>query len=270
MQVLAAGVMAASPAPQTIPFGAATSLSGPYSNLGNQIKAGYEIAAEDINQTGGIFVKEYGKKIPMEIIFQDTESIPQKAISRMEWLYTSKNIIAYGGEGNIVNGQGVAEKNKIPTLAIASPHQTPHDRGLKYWFSPFAKSPDIARLICDILESVPTERRPKTVAIFQEHSDWGVEQAEAFEKEVLQRDYKVTVFEKYPRMMKDFSPLIMAAKNSSAEVVLTSPIAPDAMTMMRQMKELDYNLRLVLRQLLLSEERRICLGEKYWVRQEIM
>lgn len=245
-QVLAWGAIAASPAPQAVPFGAAVSLSGPFSNLGHQIKAGYEIATEDINRTGGVFVKEYGKKIPIEVVVQDTESIPMKAVSRMEWLYTEKKVVAYGGEGNIVNGQGVAEKNKIPTLAIASPHQTPHGRGLKYWFSPFAKSPDIARLICDILESVPTERRPKTVAIFQEHSDWGVEQAEAFRKEVLERGYKVAVFEKYARLTKDFSPLIMAAKNAGAEVVFSSPIAPDGMTMMRQMKELDYNPKAVV------------------------
>ena len=246
MQVLAWGAIAASPAPQTVPFGAAVSLSGPYSNLGHQIKAGYEIAAEDINRTGGIFVKEYGKKIPLEVIVQDTESIPMKAVNRMEWLYTEKKVVAYGGEGNIVNGQGVAEKNKVPSFAIAAPHLRPHERGLKYWFSPFAKSPDIARNICDVLDTIPAEKRPKTVAIFQEQEDWGVEQAEAFRKEVLQRGYKVAVFEKYPRITKDFSPLIMAAKNAGAEVVFSSPVAPDGMTMMRQMKELDYNPKAVV------------------------
>jgi branched-chain amino acid transport system substrate-binding protein len=246
MQALASGGIAQSPTPQTIGFGAALSLSGPYSNLGHQIRAGYEIAAEDINRTGGIFVKEYGKKIPLEVIVQDTESIPMKAVSRMEWLYTEKKVVAYGGEGNIVNGQGVAEKNKVVSFAIAAPHLRPHERDLKYWFSPFGKSPDIARNICDVLDTVPAEKRPKIVAIFQEQEDWGVEQAEAFRKELLKRGYKVAVFEKYPRMTKDFSPMIMAAKNAGAEVVLSSPIAPDGMTMMRQIKELDYNPKAVV------------------------
>jgi branched-chain amino acid transport system substrate-binding protein len=246
MQALASWAIAASPIPQTIPFGAAVSLSGPYSNLGHQIKAGYEIAAEDINRSGGIFVKEYGKKIPLEVIVQDTESIPIKAVNRMEWLYTDKKVVAYGGEGNIVNGQGVAEKNKVPSFAIAAPHLRPHEQGLKYWFSPFAKSPDIAQSICDVLETIPAEKRPKAVAIFQEQEDWGVEQAKAFRKEVLQRGYEVAVFEKYRRMTKDFSPLIMAALNAGAEVIFSSPIAPDGMTMMRQMKELNYNPKAVV------------------------
>ena len=246
LQIVVWGAMAASPTPQTIPVGACCSISGPHSNLGHQTKGGYEIAAEDINRGGGIFVKEYGKKIPVEIIVQDSESVPMKAVSSMEWLYTSKKVVAYIGEGNMVNGQSVAEKNKIPALAVASTSLTPHERGFRYWFSPFPKSPDYARGICDILDTIPAEKRPKTVAIFEEHSNWGIEQAEDLRKEALQRDYKVVVFEKYPSVTKDFSPLIMAAKNAGAEVIFSTPIAPDGMAMMRQMKELDYNPKAVV------------------------
>jgi branched-chain amino acid transport system substrate-binding protein len=243
---LAVAAVAAPEAPPTIPVGVAVSLSGPYSNLGHQAKAGYEIATEEINRAGGVLVKEYGKKIPLELSVQDTESIPAKAVARMEWLFTSKKVVAYVGEGNIVNGQGVAEKNKIATLVIAAPHQTAHDRGLKYWFSPGPKSPDNAKVIFDVLGSIPSDKRPKTVAIFQEHTDWAIEQAETFNKEALQRGYKVVAFEKYPRMSKDLSPMIMAAKNAGAEVVLSSPIMPDGMAMMRQMKELDYNPKAIV------------------------
>src|SRR5512139_705612 len=245
LQIVVGGAMG-SPTPQTIPVGAAIALSGPYSNLGGQAKAGYEIAAEEINRTGGVFVKEYGKKIPLEIVVQDTESIPMKAVSSMEWLSTSRKVVAYIGEGNMVNGQAVAEKNKIPALAVASPHQTPHDRGLKYWFAPFAKSLDTAKAICDVLDTIPAEKRPKTVASFEENTDFAIEQAEALKSEALKRGYKVAVSEKYPRMTKDFSPLIMAAKNAGAEAVFSAPIAPDGMTMMRQMKELDYNPKAVV------------------------
>ena len=246
LQIAVCGAMAASPTPQTIPVGACISMSGPYSNLGGQAKAGYEIATEDINRTGGIFVKEYGKKIPLELIIQDTESVPMKAVSSMEWLYTSKKVVAYIGEGNMVNGQAVAEKNKIPALAVASPHQAPHDRGLRYWFAPFSKSPDTAKTILDVLDTIPAEKRPKTVASFEEQSDWAIEQAEALKKEAVKRGYKVVVAEKYPRITKDFSSLIMAAKNAGAEAVFSAPIAPDGMTMMRQMKELDYNPKAVI------------------------
>ncbi|MEW6665244.1 MAG: amino acid ABC transporter substrate-binding protein [Thermodesulfobacteriota bacterium] len=241
LQIIVCGAMAASTAPESIPVGACISMSGPYSNLGGQAKAGYEIATEEINRSGGVFVKEYGRKIPLELIIQDTESVPMKAVSSMEWLHTSKKVVVYIGEGNMVNGQAVAERNKIPALAVASPHQAPHERGLKYWFAPFSKSPDTAKAICDVLDTIPADKRPKTVASFEEQSDWAIEQAEALKKEAVKRGYKVVVAQKYPRITKDFSPLIMAAKNAGAEAVFSSPVAPDGMTMMRQMKELDYS-----------------------------
>ena len=241
IHILAQGAIAASPALQTIPVGAIVSLSGFDSNLGHQAKAGYEIAAEDINRGGGVFVKEYGKKIPLEIIVQDMESSPMKAVSRMEWLFTSKKVVAYVGTTFISAGSGVAEKNKIPTLVVASAVQGVHERGFKYWFSPVGKNPDTARIIFDLLETIPAAKKPKTVAIFQEHTDFGLEQAETFKKEATQRGYKLAAHEKYSMMTKDFSPLILAAKNGGAEVVLSSPITPDGMTMMRQMKELDYS-----------------------------
>ena len=241
MQVLALGAIAASLAPQTIPVGAPLSLTGRLSNLGNQCKAGYEMAVEDINRAGGVFVKEYDKRIPLELFVQDTESDQRKIVSMMEWLFTSKKVIAYVAEGLMVNGQGVAEKNKVPALAIAQPHQSPHDRGLKYWFAPAPKASDMGRNICDILETVPAEKRPKTVAIFQEQSEAGVENTEAYKKELLQRGYEIVLFEKYQMMTKDLTPNIMAAKNAGAEVLISLPVAPDAMLMIKQMKELDYN-----------------------------
>ncbi len=235
-----APAFAASSAPLSIPVGVVVSLTGVYSSLGNQAKVGYELGAEEINRKGGVFVKEYGKKIPIEVMAQDTESEPAKTISRMEWLQTKK-VVAFVGDGVMVNGQGVAEKNKTPAIIVAAPHQSPHDRGLKYWFSTTPKSPDLARFSFDILDSIPADKRPKTIAILEETTDWVIEQSEAFRKEANQRGYRIALFEKYGRMTKDWSNLIMAVKNAGVEAIMSCPITPDAMAMMRQMKELDYN-----------------------------
>ncbi len=53
-------------APKTIKIGSSCSLTGPFGSGGAMCKAGYEIAIEQINQKGGLFVKEFNKKIPLE------------------------------------------------------------------------------------------------------------------------------------------------------------------------------------------------------------
>jgi len=42
------------------------------------------MAAAKFNKDGGVFVKQYGKKIPLEISILDMETNPEKAIARAE------------------------------------------------------------------------------------------------------------------------------------------------------------------------------------------
>jgi branched-chain amino acid transport system substrate-binding protein len=73
-----------------------------------------------------------------------------------------------------------------------------------------------------------------------------LEQAQIFKAEAEKRNIPVAFLDKYTPMTKDWSPLIMGAKKAGAEMLLTSPITPDGMLMIRQMKELDYNPKAVV------------------------
>ena len=66
-------------APKTIKVGCSNSLTGYMGSSGAEVKGGYEIAIQHINQKGGIFVKEFNKRIPLEMIMLDDESNPALA-----------------------------------------------------------------------------------------------------------------------------------------------------------------------------------------------
>ncbi len=84
-------------APKTIRIGSSCSLTGPFGSGGAMSKAGYEIAIEDINKKGGVFVKEFNKNIPLELILLDDGSDFTVTVSIMENLYASHNVVAYLG-----------------------------------------------------------------------------------------------------------------------------------------------------------------------------
>ena len=69
------------PAPEYIEFGASIPLTGNFGSLGNMVLPGYEFAVEAINATGGVYVEEYGVKIPIRLTYYDDESDPTKAVS---------------------------------------------------------------------------------------------------------------------------------------------------------------------------------------------
>jgi branched-chain amino acid transport system substrate-binding protein len=116
-----------------------------------------------------------------------------------------------------------------------------HQKGYKYNFSPFPKSPDCAKGVFDILDSIPAAQRPKKVAIFMEKAPVGMELGDMWKEQAVKRGYGETLYRDQPREMKDFSPLIMAAKAAGSEILLTGPTTPEGITMTKQLKELDYN-----------------------------
>ena len=58
-------VAAEKAAPDKIRVGVCTGLTGPFAGFGVGGTYGVKAAVADINKEGGVFVKEYGKKIPL-------------------------------------------------------------------------------------------------------------------------------------------------------------------------------------------------------------
>lgn len=231
-------------APETIQIGAVVPLTGRYASGGAQVKAGYEFAVEDINKAGGIEVKQYGKKIPVELKMLDDESDPAKTVSRLETLASSDKVWVYlGGFGSDLHAAGaaLADKNKVPYLGVAFALRDIHQKGYKYLFSPFNKSPDLARTSLELVASLPQDQRPTKFAIFQEKTDWGVEMTAEWKKVAGELGFNIAMVEEYAPGAKDYSDMILKAKSGGVDAVLALPGPPDGMAIIKQMKELDFN-----------------------------
>jgi branched-chain amino acid transport system substrate-binding protein len=229
---------------QAVKVGAVVPLTGRYGAGGAQVRAGYEIAVEHINASGGIAVG--GKKMPLELVVLDDESDATKTVSRLETL-AAQGVVAYlGGFGSDLHAAAasVAEKNRIPYLGVAFALNKVHQQGFRYLFSPFWKSPDIGRQLPGLLTALPAAERVKSVAVFQEKTDWGAEMAAAWVEAGKAASYQVAVHGEYAPGAKDFSDLILKAKAASVDAVFALPTPPDGMTMIKQMKELGFTPKL--------------------------
>ena len=238
------------PAPEAIEIGASVPLTGKYGALGAMVKPGYEYAVSAINADGGVYVKEYDKKIPLHLTIYDDESDPTKAVSKMESLYADQNVVAYlGGAGSDMHAatSAIAEKNKVPYCGIAFALYSIHQQGYKYLFSPFPKSPAQAKDVYEILNaSIPEGERPTKVAIFQEKTDWGIELGGMWKENAPKYGYEVVTYEEYAPRSEDYSDMILKAKSAGAEVLLTVPSPPDGLAIQKQMAELGWTPKFTL------------------------
>jgi branched-chain amino acid transport system substrate-binding protein len=227
---------------QTIKVGAVVPLTGRYAALGAQVRAGYEIAVQQLNAAGGVTVG--GKKMQIELTMLDDESDPTKTVARLETLAT-QGVVAYlGGAGSDLHAAAasIGDKNKIPYLGVAFAFHGIHKQGLRYLFSPFPKSPDLTKETFVFLDAlIPAPERPRKVALILERTDWGKEMGSHWESMAKQNNYQVVASGEYAPGAKDFSDLVLKAKAAGAEAVFTLPSPPDGMTLVKQMKELDFS-----------------------------
>jgi branched-chain amino acid transport system substrate-binding protein len=115
---------AAGKAPEKILFGNPIALSGMYSAgaMMSQIRA-YDMWVEEVNAKGGIYVKEYGKKIPVKIIRYDDKSDLGTAVKLTEKLILQDKvhfILPPWGTATHFAIAPVINKYKMPVIGITA------------------------------------------------------------------------------------------------------------------------------------------------------
>jgi branched-chain amino acid transport system substrate-binding protein len=238
---------AAPTAPSTIKLGCVNAVTGPVSIGGSWIRQGYDIAVKHINADGGVYVKEYGKKIPIEIIYQDNESNPRKTAERMEKLYSIDKVNFFlGGFAQflIVPQLAIAEKYEVPFIGTTLGSTAEFSRGYKYTFTPFQSEQDQVHSFLSVLDSIPKDKRPQKIAFFQIQEEWGEASGKYLHEFAKEKGYQIVTDEKYAIASNDFSSLIAKAKSDGAEALYTNPTPPQGIRLVKQMKELNWNSKI--------------------------
>ncbi|MBN1103053.1 MAG: amino acid ABC transporter substrate-binding protein [Deltaproteobacteria bacterium] len=237
----------ADPAPKAIKIGAVVSVTGAYAAGGRDLKAGYELSVKHINADGGVYVKEFGKKLPLELILLDDESDTTKTVSRMEKLYSVDKVLTYlGGFGSGMNVAqlATAEKNKVPWVAVTLAVDAPLKQGYKYTFRAWDNGAMDTESMIGVIESIPKDKRPTKLAYWELKDDWGIETGAAVRALCPKHGIEIVSYEKYSPSTTDFSSLILAARKAGAEIVCTTYIPPQSLTVPKQMKELGWRPKL--------------------------
>ena len=229
--------------PEFIELGASMPLSGRYAGPAIQVDRGYKMAVDDINAEGGIYVEEYGRQIPINLTILDDESDPVKAVENLEDLYSNEDVVVYlGGFGSDMHAaaSAVGELNSTPYIGVAFALWDIHQQGFEYLFSPFPKSPDLSRVMFEMLSSIDEEMRPTRVGIAAEATDWGLELTEFWTADAEEFGFEIVAVEEYTPGTQDFSDLILTMQDAEVEVFLSLPSPPDGIALATQMAELDW------------------------------
>jgi len=119
------GCKAAPKGPEEIRIGTPAPMTGMFAGFGEGCVFGMQAAVDDINKEGGIYMAEYGAKLPVRLIVADCESDSAKTATLAEDLAVRDEVHALLSPDEPVNIHGpvatVAEKYQIPHLIGGGP-----------------------------------------------------------------------------------------------------------------------------------------------------
>lgn len=221
-----------------IKIGASLSLTGTYGKIGAYQKEGYEICADDLNAKGGLL----GRKV--EIVVYDDQSMPATGVRLYEKLITEDRVDAVMGPYSSPITEAVAnvtEKYQKVMVTPLAATTSIFKKGRKYLF--MVISP--AEVYLEGLIDMAAKRGLKTVAIVNEDTLFAKTAADGAADLAKKKGLQVVLKEAYPKGNTDFSAVLTKIKALNPDVVAGSTYFDDAVAIIRQMRELDVNPKML-------------------------
>ncbi len=233
---------------EEILVGAINSLTGPNAMTGAEQKWAYEQAVADINEKGGVFVKELNKKLPIKLIFADDKSVPDQAAAAMERLIKVEKIDLAMSSNVIpmnVAAATVCEKYKVYFAMTCTWLDEVEKQNFKWATDFFFTGLSAAEVPFIIWKDLPAADKIKKPALMMQDTMDGQGFGGAFKQCAKKYGYTNIIDEPYAPGAKDFSSQILKLKAAKADALLYFGSPTDGINFVRQAKEQQLKLRYI-------------------------
>jgi len=232
-----------SAAKDKIVIGQAVSLSGPLATSNAVVSAPYyDLWVKDVNAEGGIYIKEYGKKLPVELLIYDDKSDIGAMTRLLEKLILEDKvdfILPPWGTANLFAAAPIANKYGYILIGGAGGAEKLKDLRLPYFFQSLNFSETQIPVLADIL----LEMGVKRAAVISHEDLHGVEYSAKAIPEFKRRGIEVVMKKSYPMGAKDLSALLKQADSLHVDAFVGFSYPEECMLITSQAIELGINFK---------------------------
>jgi len=211
--------------------------TGPLAGFGEASPWADNRAIEAINKDGGLFIKEYGKKVPVRLKMVDTESDPTKAAELTSRLILSDKVdlmVVMHTPDTVNPVTATCERYQMPCIALDAPVDAWLTGGPYKWsYHAFWTVTTMANLFVDMWDEAK-DKTNHVVGVLWPNDPDGVTFEKIFPPILKKRGYKVVDPGRFPYMNRDFTAMINLFKKEKVEIVSGCPIPPDWITAWKQ------------------------------------
>jgi branched-chain amino acid transport system substrate-binding protein len=191
------------------------------------------------NKMGGIYISEYGRKLPIKIILRDTKSDPDFAATVAADLITKEGVHIMAGGSSPPGINPIAEqceKYGVPAVVTCIPLAFipgPYNWVYYYWFSEI----DCAFIYVGMWDQVETN---KVFAGLGSDDPDGRTFKELTIAVAEARGYRCVSYDLVPYGTADFSSYIQKWKSAGVEILTGNIFPPDGAALWRQCREMGF------------------------------
>jgi branched-chain amino acid transport system substrate-binding protein len=229
---LLAGFAAAASAQEPIRIGVVTPLSGTYSALGQQVKWGIQLAAQEINAAGGIM----GRKV--ELLFEDEEANPSVATPKAEKLFQVAKVDFLTGTVNSAStlavGQVAERNNRLIATTVSFSDAITGEKCSPNVFRVNAKAGQQSAALAEWLSKTKPAAK---VFYFGPDYEMGRSTVAAFRSAAEKKGAKSVGEVFAPLDNKDYSTFFGQLRAARPDVVYTSVAGNDTVRLFNQMSQ---------------------------------
>jgi branched-chain amino acid transport system substrate-binding protein len=231
---LATGLLLVGPAlaQGTVKIGTILSVTGPAAFLGEDMKAGMELAVDEINAKGGI----NGKKI--DWTFYDAESQTQKGLTETRRLLDQDKVDVIVGGGNMsgmaIAMLGLTEKASMPFMSTEGAMDIVTPIAERQWtFKSTADDEQVMERLADYF----AKKGIKKVAFLGDSSGFGQSAAGQLKKVAARRGLDV-MYESFNPSDTDMTPQLGKIKEANVQAIICWTVTPAGVVFLKQAQQL--------------------------------
>jgi branched-chain amino acid transport system substrate-binding protein len=237
----------AAPARAEIKIGVATPLTGPQAWIGEQVRAGADLAVQDLNEGGGVLGE------PLATVLVDDFCDPDQAVAAAQKLVADRVpfVVGHQCSGAAIPASSIYEAAGIILISPAATNPRLTERGLRYVFRTCGRDDLQGAMIGDHL----AEDWPGAdVAIVHDGTAYGQGIAEEANRRLADLGTAPALFAQVQPGQTEFSELVTALQAGDIDVVFYGGYAAEAGLIVRQAKARLPNLGFVVPDGVASED----------------
>ena len=248
---LACGTAVAQDAPKSIKVGYAISLSGPQA-AGAMLTTvpNYRLWVDEVNKAGGLMLKKYNKRIPIEATEIDDRSNNEDMVRLVERLITVDKVdivLPPWGTGPNLQAAPIFAKNGYPQIMGTAGSNRIEDLVSKFptLFWLLARPDDQMKSLVGMMSDLKKKGElGDTVAVFVVQHPFGQEYSSTLKPTLASAGFKIVYETNYALGVTDLSAQIAAAKATNPASLIALSYPPDTFMLTEQAAANDFNPKL--------------------------